>query len=107
MDAYIIISSIILFCWGLSLFTAVLLYSPKKYAAYRKIAFASMKKIKIIAYCIPLLFSILLAMVWVGMFSNGVYLMIIGTGFLSGLVLFEIFETRKSYNLENENNNRH
>lgn len=73
--------------------------SSRKYYYHRKQAYNVMKKIRIIAYCIPLLMSIPFAIfVYQSVGDSalgGAGLYVIGIGFGAGFILFDAFEAKK------------
>jgi len=83
--------------WFISM--VLFLYFTIVYSKYRKEALATMKKTRIIAYCIPLLISIPLAIIVYHKMADyslnftSVWVVIVGA--ILGLVLFDIFESRR------------
>jgi len=89
---------LVLLIWGL-IFVAMMFCSAK-YGAYRKMAYSNMKKIRIIAYCVPSFFLIFVTIMFyqnlVNYLSGGIWIWMVGIGFMAGVVLFDIFESRKA-----------
>ena len=82
------------------------MYYSKKYGRYRKQAFSAIKKTRIVIYCVPLLISIALTIIICqkmgGDFLGSMYMWIVSIGIVVTLALFDIFESRRIKEIENE-----
>ena len=96
MDAYTLFSLIVLILWGSFLFA--LIYCGRIYEGYRGEAFSKMRRIRIAVYLIPLILSVLFVIFLrerTDLFFGSVWILIIGIGAMSWLLLFDAFESRK------------